>query len=437
MLKRTPARDRRGTVAVFVALALTGIVGVTAIAVDGGYLRDKKNQVQAAVDAAAMAGASRLYEEYPTNLGADPQNHAYNSAMSAFNKNGYSTSDGQSTISISVPPTTGIYAGLNGFIEVTLTYNQPRFFSGIFGSAPIPVYARAVARGAWVAPNVGVIVLNYTGRATLNAQGNGAFTETGAPVIVNSNNASAVVDAGNGSLIAPEFDITGNYTSSGNGGLTTRPTDNNVYTGVHPTPDPLAYLPVPTQPSAGNMTTVSLGNGNTQYTLSPGAYTNLPNFNTGDVVIFKQASAGNNGIFYITGGGFNSQGATIQMDSSTTGGMMIYNAGTGSNDKINITGNSAGSVTITPLTDGIYQGMSIFQNRSATQNIQIEGNGTFSIRGTIYGASAMLQATGNGAVSNIGSQYVSQDLNLGGNGNISITYNGNQVARTRIIKLVE
>ena len=48
--------------------------------------------------------------------------------------------------------------------------------------APIPVRARAVSRGAWVVPNVGVLVLNYSGQGTLNAQGNGAFTETGAPV---------------------------------------------------------------------------------------------------------------------------------------------------------------------------------------------------------------------------------------------------------------
>src|SRR5262249_31492826 len=150
---------------------------------------------------------------------------------------------------------------------------------------------------------------------------------------------SAAIDTGNGILKAPEFDITGGYAITGGGAMITNPTPNNIICGCHPTPDPLAYLPEPTQPPAGNITQVSLGNGNYQYTLSPGSYggpgPKLPNFNAGDVVIFQQASAGNDGIFYLNSGGLNSTGASLIMDSSTSGGIMIYNAGTGTSDGIN------------------------------------------------------------------------------------------------------
>jgi hypothetical protein len=155
------------------------------------------------------------------------------------------------------------------------------------------------------------------------------------------------------------------------------------------------------------------------------------------VVIFQQASAGNGGIFYLANGGFNSQGATIVMDPNTSGGMMLYNAGTGTNDAIKITGNPLGTVNMSPLTDGPYTGLSIFQARNAPETVNIAGNGNFNIQGTFYVSDALLSVTGNGAVSNIGSQYVSLDLAIGGNGNVFISWAGKNVARMRIITLVE
>jgi hypothetical protein len=40
-------------------------------------------------------------------------------------------------------------------------------------------------------------------------------------------------------------------------------------------------------------------------------------------------------------------------------------------------------------------------------------------------------------MANIGSQYVSLDLSLNGNGNVAINYSGPKVARIRILTLVE
>ena len=44
------------------------------------------------------------------------------------------------------------------------------------------------------------------------------------------------------------------------------------------------------------------------------------------MVILQQASASSaGGIYYLDGGGFNSPGATIKMDTATSGGVMLYN----------------------------------------------------------------------------------------------------------------
>ena len=457
ILPNANGRVRRGVIALFVAVCLVALVGVTAISVDGGMLYMQQRRAQASADAAAMAGACDLFQNYPTNSGTDPSGTAQLAALNLAKGNGYPNDGVSSVVTVNIPPKTGPYAGLNGYVEVLLKYNMPRGFSGVFGSGPLPINVRAVARGAWVSPNAGVLILNYSGKATLNAQGNGAFTETGGPVIVNSNNSSAVLTTGNSTMYAPEFDITGGTQVSNSATFATKPTPGQIFLGTHPTPDPLAYLPPPDMPLQGTMTKVALASGGTQYTLTPGTYSNLPTFTSGDVVILQQASANNaNGIYYINGGGFKSTGASITMDPTTSGGVMIYNAPANTSDsqKIQITGNPSGTVNLGALTSGPYTGMALWQDRTSTVNALVEGNGNFSILGTVYTAGALLNINGNGSTTSgftdaagnfvaagsspvIGSQYISQDLSLGGNGNIHIAYNGPKQARTRIITLVE
>src|SRR5262249_39634022 len=109
---------------------------------------------------------------------------------------------------------------------------------------------------------------------------------------------------------------------------------------------------------------------------------------------------------YLTAGGFNANSADLIMDPTTSGGIMIYNAGTGTSDGINIQGNSNGYVDMSGPTNGIYQGLTLFQDRHAPEDMQIAGDGSFTITVTLYAADAALKVTGNGGVANIGSQYV-------------------------------
>src|SRR5262249_18908601 len=150
-----------------------------------------------------------LFRKYPSENGLDPNETAKTAALNVASSNGYTNDDTTSKVTVNIPPKSGAYSGQAGYVEINVRYRVQRAFSMIWGSGTIPVRARAVARGAWVAPPAGIIILDYQDKATLNAQGNGAFTEAGGPVIVNSNDSSAVVDTGNGSMIAPEFDITG------------------------------------------------------------------------------------------------------------------------------------------------------------------------------------------------------------------------------------
>lgn len=433
MIRPHPPLARHGTITVLVSILLVVLVGMAALALDGGLLQDNKRRVQSTADAAALAAATALYKNtYSVTADVpDPSGSAASAAQTTATANGFTNDGTTSVVTVNIPPKSGPFKDKTYYAEVYVTYNQPRYFSTIWGTTSLPVVARSVAYAKWGGTGNGVIVLDPTASNALDANGNGSATVTGgAYTIVNSNSTSAARTSGGGSLTSTRFQVTGDTVGTFNG-----PVD----TGTPPIPDPLRYLPVPSVPPAGTITQVSLTQGNHQYTLTPGRYTNLPGMNSGDVVILQQASANSaGGIYYLDGCGFQSTGATVIMDPTTSGGVMLYNAPNRqvNSQGISITGNPSGTVNLSALTSGPYAGILFWQERSSTIGLNISGNGNFSLKGTFYAANALLTVSGNGSAT-IGSQYISRLLNITGGGNITIDYTENGTARERGVYLVE
>ena len=169
----------RGHVVPLLAVCLVPILGVVALALDGGMLLDDRRSAQAVADAAALAAAIDLYKNYSQNAGADPNSTAYNSAINFASDNGYSSPKP----TVNIPPQSGRAANVAGYAEVIITYNQSRAFSAIWGSGAIPVSARAVARGTSVPyTTAGVIALNPTAQKSLDVTGPGNLTVKSGPV---------------------------------------------------------------------------------------------------------------------------------------------------------------------------------------------------------------------------------------------------------------
>ena len=59
-------KDQSGTVAILVAFVMVVLIGITALAVDIGYVATTKNELQNVADAAALAGANQLGAIYKT-----------------------------------------------------------------------------------------------------------------------------------------------------------------------------------------------------------------------------------------------------------------------------------------------------------------------------------------------------------------------------------
>ena len=407
--------DRRGNVVVIVAFSLVAIFGVIALAIDGGLLLDNRRHVQATADAAALAAASDMFKNYTTYYGVDTKGTAESSALTFIQENGYT--DENSKVTVNIPPKSGDHVGKYGYAEVILEYSQPSFFSRVFGHDAVTVKGRAVARGVWEKVNNGIIVLDYAEKASLNAHGNAVIKVQGADVIVNSNHSEAGTGSGGAILKAGTFAITGGVNDYA-------PFDGTVDTGVPPTPDPLRNVPPPNPDHLTLRSKNSFHKSGGYHVLYPGVYEGGISI-SGKAAVFLMP-----GIYYMDGGGFQfkGQGDLVGLD------VMIYNAPQKSNDSLYIAGK--GKVKLTGRTTGIYKGMVYFQDRNADVTGHVKGNGLYNILGTFYSAGGLMAVEGNGDVS-VGAQYISRLLDIGGNGEVNITWRSSLTAPVRQFGLVE
>jgi Flp pilus assembly protein TadG len=412
---------RRGAIVLFVAVCLTVLLGVVAIALDGGVLLTERRHAQAAADAAALAAACDLYKNYGTNGGLDNSTGtAKASALSTAAANGYANDGTVSVVTVNIPPSSGDYSGKAGYAEVIVKFNQTRSFSSIFGSGSIPVQARAVARGSADArSNAAILILDPSSSSALAVSGTPSVTSN-SKIIVNSNSLQAANASGGSSISASEIDITGGYTTSGGGAFV-----GTINTNQSPTSDPLASLPAPDPLSLPVQSSWQQVCSTGSTTLNPGVY-------KGGISASSSASLTlSPGIYYMDGGGF-----TVSGQANVVGnGVMIYNAPGEEGGAVNIGG--GGTVTLSGPASGVYAGISLFQNRNSSVGATVNGGSGMNIAGTFYFAGAPVKITGNSSMTILGSQYISRDLTVGGTASLTVTWDSTKVARQRAIYLVE
>jgi hypothetical protein len=413
-------------VAVLTAVCMIGLLAVLALSLDGGALLEERRHAQATADAAALSAAGELYLNYWAHSGADPDGTASASAFATAANNGYTNDTTHTTVTVHIPPKNGLYANRTGYAEVIVEFHQRRAFSSVFARDPLPIKARAVAIGMPTAADVGILVLDKTGKSTFNAQGGGtsalSIEIVGTPIVVNSAHQEAAIAGGGVNVIAPEYFITGNYTTTGGASFT-----GDLYTGRPGLEDPLVDVPPPDPLTMTIQSSKKIQYTSGEMTLQPGVY-------KGGITVSGTGSLRlEPGIYYMDGGGFSFTGQGSLFGHN----IMVYNApGNGNADGINVAGQ--GSVDISGPLDGVYKGLTFFQDRNATVTGNVSGTSeTTRITGTFYFAGALLKITGSGGVANLGSQYISRYLDLGGNGGIYVDWSPDKVAQKRAVHLVE
>ncbi len=411
---------RSGTIVVWVLLAITVIVGIVAIGMDGGRMMVERRHAQSAADAAALAAGADLYQNYWTQHGVDVSGTAQAAALNLAAGNGF-TNDGQhSIVTVHVPPRSGAFAGQAGYVEVVIESKMTASFGKIFTGQDLRVQARAVAIGQPV--KIGLLLLRGSGpNAFVNRAL--AFTAVNSSIIVDSRDPNAFNQAGPGVIVAKRYDLSGNYVNAGGALIVGR-----IRTNVRPTPDILGFLPVPDTVSAPvRASSPTAINSVVPTILQPGRY-------QGGITISGLSNVSMlPGVYIMEGGGFQISGSAAVIGPE----VMIYNTiGSYAAGAIQI--DSLGKVALTAPMTGSYQGISIFQNRSLTQTLSITGNGLTTIAGVVYAAQAPVSLSGVAAVGvdTLGGGYVCDSMQVAGVGGINIDL-GMNPPRVPEVHLVE
>ena len=412
-----PFRGRRaGNVLVLVAVSLVGLMGVAALVIDTGRMRTMRRRAQTAADAAALAATLDLYNN-------KSESTARITALSYASRNSFANDATNSVVTVSFPTSTTTTPNpgpSDKFAQVTIQAYTGRLFSGGFGSGQLEIAARSVAFvGNSPASNAGLLLTNTSASGALSVTGNAKVTVTNASIVVDSNSSTAASATGSAKITAPSILISGSspgYTTSGSAEFV-----GAVTTGATAVSDPLASLAAPDSSTMTVQSSSELKLKNSSTTLQPGVY-------DGGISLSANASVTlQPGTYYIKNGDLSMTG-----NSTLTGnGVTIY-----AERQISMTGN--GAITLSPPTTGTYTGLTIFQDRTATnQTISLTGNANTNITGTVYAANNTVSLTGNSDTGTVGSQWICNKLAVSGNGTINVNWNQNNVAQKKTLALVE
>lgn len=112
------------------------------------------------------------------------------------------------------------------------------------------------------------------------------------------------------------------------------------------------------------------------------------------------------GEYYLNGGGLKIKGHA----GVSGNGVMIYNASSKPQDKINLSGGA--ELNLTPMTTGTWAGISIFQDRASSNDITVAGHAWLDVHGSIYAGSAKMEISDAGNVEMFGSSLIADKLDV-------------------------
>ena len=388
---QTKFKHEDGQQIVLVSLMLPILLVFVGLVVDVGNLYFHRRMAQNAADAAATAGSIRL----PNRVDAE------NTAVDYAASNDYA----EDTVSFD-PPTTStcINVVINEQVRpllVSLVWN---------GTFDVGAYARACQ--ITVALEASILLLENDGRA-LYMNGNSRLTVNQGNIHINSQNRKEDAVEINGRVyINTETASTVYSELSDNAKQAFRPeADDN--TGIT-MPDPLKDLPAPTKESCKSLDDIKKDT-----TLQPGCYTG--GFDVKNATLRLAP-----GIFWLEGGIELTGNARIIGQ-----GVMLYIA----DDKSVDLSGCKDKCALSPPTDGVYAGVTIFGDRDEHIPLHIDvGTSGFDLEGIIYSASGSLELDGTATLD---VNIVVNDLELKGNSNVTVEGYANKYWETTVHRMTQ
>ena len=380
-------KSERGNFAVLTGIAMVPLLAAVAGAVDYTMALNKANQLQNSLDASALAIATAydlgMTDEELTQLGQ----HYYDSDMVGVSNDAeaFEFFDELSSDLVALASSEGD--------EVFITARSAVTHEGILGALDWPVGRRSVVKIKRGAPAC-VLALDPHASSAIKIQGSTDVGLTGCVIAANSNSSTAVYRGGSALLSAACINTVG-----GTSGLNS----SNVHLDCsapledqYPSFDPLKGVVPPSYSTCQNVP------GGKTKKLSPGKFCNKSL--SGDITLEP-------GSYVLDGGRINLGGNGSLKGAGVT--IFLLN-----NAEFSVNGNEV--VQLTPPSSGAYAGITIFQEKSNTTTVTINGTSGSYVSGFVYAPGAHIFYAGNTAATALSEclRVVGNTVEMTGNSDI-------------------
>lgn len=376
-------RRQSGQAIAAFALCLFVLMGVAGLGVDLGIERMHQTQLQIIADGAALGGASEL-----------PYGDVETGATSDAALNGFVSGSGGATLTINNPPLSGPHTGDAGYVEAIASQTETPILMGLFDSTATSVSARAVATLSNGPACAYALDPSASGAVTINGTFNIQLQCT---MYVDSKSSTALLANGSGTLDTRSVGVVGG--SLLNGTVTVNPAPVG---GMLPLPDPLAYLTPPS--TSGSCASPTVINGSGNFTLQPGIYCSTLIINGAPNVTFQP------GTYVLKSGVIMNGTPTLTGD-----GVTFYNNAGG------LTLNGSATTDLSAPTTGPYAGILVYQSKTDSSQLTINGNNSAVLNGAIYAPDARIVDNGSGAASDYGI-LVGNTITINGSAGLNDNY---------------
>ncbi len=356
--------DKSANVGVLFAISVTPILGVTGAAVDYMRASNARVELQAAVDAAAIAGVI-----------ADAPNDAARITLAQ----NYLTANVANPDIVTLPledESLETSVGLNrGIMTVRASGTIETVMIKVLGVDAIPITVTSQAVKDRNSMPVCVLALNKAASKAINFAGNSTFIANKCFVQSNSAAADALSIAGSAVAKAAGFCAVGGYSAPSS----QTPMPQRDCLSVD---DPYANTAPPVPASCNGSNTNVAVQPNKTRTLQPGTYCGGLDLK-GNVTLQP-------GLYIIKDGNLS-----INSQATVTGdGVTFYIMGTNAGFTIN----GGGSINVTAMSSGDYKGLVIVHDRASNvgSTNTLNGNSGTVIKGVVYTPTQQLTLTGTG-----------------------------------------
>jgi hypothetical protein len=440
-----PKRHERGQALVIIALAVVGLFGLSALAIDGSRVFSDRRNAQNAADTAALAAAlAQVRGDDYVQAGKDraASNGYENDANSSVEVNLCSTAGLN-------PPCEGLPAGAHPseFIQVKIVSTIPATFARILGRTHFTNVLTAVAHTEGLileAPAMGnaLAAMSREERDAVFGGGNVHLVVNGSGVFSNSTYTDP--NCTHGSMM---FSGTGTFTVDTGfyaaGSLCTRgwPRLEGEFQPTNPIPyPPTISIPIPNF-SCNSAGTYTHDQATDTYVYSPGHHDRINISGNGKVLFNPGTYCISNGLmltgreviandvrFLITGGELKMNGGSFTCndvivhmnggrDISFNGDAKVFcNHVTFIASTGGVTFNGALENRIYAPTGGPYKGVLIYLPYPNESPIKLNGSSATELTGSIIGVAAPITVEGNQWTSGLNTQIIGYTVNLNGTG---------------------